>query len=292
MRRIIATEPKYLLRIVVYELLLTGGAISVMGDMDFRNRLGLLIRKEGLELISDAYVALSGLGGVGGVAFQALVRSGVRRFRLAENGIFDPPDMNRQPGATLSTIGRKKLEVYDEWARSINPNIELQRYDEGINIDNIEEFLHGTDVYIGAIDVEKGQDVKDKGADIARKYCIPLFTSGVVGFGALMVNHHPAKMTPAEFWNKALPRGGKDGLGIYADHFQPEIISRLYQGVLSGTVPSTTIGVNLAGTVVANEVINYFLQPLSDISREPLFAPNYLVIDLSNFSMTTASIED
>ena len=263
-----------------------------MDDMDFLHRLRLLIRKEGLDLISDAYVSLSGLGGVGGVAFQALVRSGVRRFRLAENGSFDPPDMNRQPGATLLTMGRKKLEVYAEWARSINPSIELQLFGEGIHVDNIEEFLHGSDVYVGAIDVEKGQDVKDKGAELARQYQIPLFSAGVVGFGALMVNYHPEKMTPAQFWHKALPRGGKDGLGIYEEHFHPEIVSRLYQGVLAGTVPSTTIGANLAGTVVANEVINYLLQPLNDFSREPLFAPHYLAIDLANFSMRTASVED
>ena len=119
-----------------------------MNDMDFRNRLELLIRKEGLDLISDSYVALFGLGGVGGVVFQALVRSGVRRFRLAENGIFDPPDMNRQPGATLCSMGRKKLDVYNDWAHSINPLIELKLNDEGINVDNIEEFLQGTDAYV------------------------------------------------------------------------------------------------------------------------------------------------
>lgn len=59
--------------------------------MDFLNRLQPLMRKEGLDILSQAYIAQSGLGGVGGVVFQTLVRSGIRRFRLAENGIFDPP---------------------------------------------------------------------------------------------------------------------------------------------------------------------------------------------------------
>ena len=63
--------------------------------MHFLSRLSPLLRKEGLDILSQACIAQSGLGGVGGEAFQALVRMGVRRFKLAENGLFDPSDMNR-----------------------------------------------------------------------------------------------------------------------------------------------------------------------------------------------------
>ncbi len=56
---------------------------------------------------------------------MTLVRSGVKRFRLAEQGIFDPPDMNRQWGAPDTTMDRPKLDVYVEWAKSINPDREV-----------------------------------------------------------------------------------------------------------------------------------------------------------------------
>jgi tRNA A37 threonylcarbamoyladenosine dehydratase len=63
--------------------------------------------------------AFAGLGGVVGRAFLALVRCGASRFRLAENGVFDPPDMSRQAAAFGSTMDRPKLDVYIELARSI-----------------------------------------------------------------------------------------------------------------------------------------------------------------------------
>lgn len=260
--------------------------------MDFLNRLRPFMRQEGLDILSQAYIALSGLGGVGGVAFQTLVRSGVRRFRLAENGIFDPPDMNRQPGASALTMGRPKLDVYVEWARSINPSVELELYPQGISVENIEEFLRGTDVYIGVIDMEKGQDVKAKSNELARHMGIPLFTAGAISFGALSVNHHPEGMTPAEFWGKV--KGQNDGIlpAMITEKFHPEIMERLKQGAMQGIQSTSSVGANMAGTVLANEVMTYLLQPLGWLGREPVFAPRYLVVDLLNLSLTVESVDD
>lgn len=262
--------------------------------MDFLNRLQPLMRKEGLDILSQAYIAQSGLGGVGGVVFQTLVRSGIRRFRLAENGIFDPPDMNRQPGASALTMGRSKLDVYVEWARSINPAVELELYPQGISVDNIEGFLQGTDAYIGVIDLEKGQDVKEKGAELARNMGIPLFTAGAIGFGAISVNHHPAGMNPEEFWNKAKRNGSNDSIlpTIIEEKFHQEIMERLKQGMMQGVLATSSVGANLSGTILANEVITYLLQPLGWVGREPVFAPKYLALDLLNLTMKIESIDD
>lgn len=264
--------------------------------MDFLNRLQPFLQKEGLDILAHSHIALSGLGGVGGVAFQALVRSGIRQFRLAENGIFDLPDMNRQPGASKSTMDRPKLDVYVEWAKSINPDIELELYPEGITVDNIEEFLQGTDAYIGVIDAEKGHDVKEKSGKLSARMGIPLFTAGAIGFGALLVNHHPGGMTPAAFWGMAESRGPNDSTSflpmMIAKNFHPEIRARIKQGIGQGILPTTAVGANLAGTVLANEVITYLLQQLGWLDREPLFAPQYLTIDLLNLSMKIATVED
>lgn len=91
----------------------------------FLNRALPIFTEAGFAALRDKVVAFAGLGGVGGGEFLALVRCGVTRFRLAENGTFDPPDMNRQAGAFGHTMGRPKLEIYVELARSINPAVEL-----------------------------------------------------------------------------------------------------------------------------------------------------------------------
>lgn len=262
--------------------------------MDFLNRLRPLLKPEGLDILSQAYISLAGLGGVGGVVFQTLVRFGVRQFRLAENGIFDPPDMNRQPGATTLTMGRPKLDVYVEWAKTINPSIELELYPQGITVDNIEEFLQGTDIHIAVIDIEKGKDVKEKGEKLARDRGIPIFTAMAVGFGAAIINYHPQGMTPADFWSKAAGNGQNGGLLPTAmtitENFHPEVIDRIYKGAAQGILPTSSVGANMSGTILANEVIDYLLEPLGWTGRKAIFAPNYLAVDLLKPSLTIGTI--
>ncbi len=141
-------------------------------------------------------VAIAGLGGVGGGAFLALVRCGVTRFRLAENGVFDPPDMNRQAGAFGHTMDRPKLDVSVELARSINPDLQVELFPEGITEDNLEPFLARADVHVGVIDAEKGHDVKAMTPALLEKHGLPMFTCGAIGFGALLVAHEPGGMMP------------------------------------------------------------------------------------------------
>ena len=261
--------------------------------MDFLNRQRPLLQEEGIAALSNAYIAQAGLGGVGGVAFQTLVRAGVRRFRLAENGVFDPPDMNRQPGASAATMGKPKLDYYVEWARSINPQVELELYPQGVSVDNIEDFLQGTDVHIGVIDLEKGRDVKEKGAVLCRRMGIPIFTSGAIGFGTLVINYHPEGMGQEEFWNKAMAQDKAGGLLPEAmlEKFHPEIINRVQQGLGQGILSTVSVGANMAGTVLANEVMTYLLQPLGWLGRDAVFAPQYMLIDLAKPVLSVETVE-
>ena len=120
----------------------------------FRDRTRPILTDEGIDALSKPVVAIGGLGGIGGVMFLAMVRLGIKRFRVSENGIFDPPDMNRQVGAYESTMGKPKLDVYVQLAKDINPDIELELVPEGLTAGNLEAFLKGSDVYVGIIDVE------------------------------------------------------------------------------------------------------------------------------------------
>lgn len=174
---------------------------------------------------------------------------------------------------------------------AIYPSVELELYPQGISVDNIEEFLQGTDVYIGVIDAEKGQDVKAKSDELARRMGIPLFTAGAIGFGALLVNHHPEGMTPAKFWSKVRGQGQNAGVlpAMIAENFHPEIMERLKQGAMQEILSTSAVGANMAGTVLANEVMTYLLQPLGWLGREPIFAPRYLALDLVNLTMKIES---
>lgn len=247
---------------------------------DFLDRTLLILGHEGIEALSAPLIALSGLGGVGGGTFLNLVRSGVKRFRLAENGVFDPPDMNRQAAAFASTLGRPKIEVYEELARDINPEIELELFPEGLSTGNLERFVEGSDVYIGVIDFEKGADVKAMTPDLLKRFNVPLFSAMVVGFGAILVAHHPKGMMPGEFWGLVRKRSAGEGFPSFmSGRFGSTVAERIDNSIRARKSPSTSIGGALAGAILASEVVAYLLRETDLVTRETVFAPRFIVVD-------------
>src|ERR1700710_1789821 len=77
-------------------------------------------------------VAIAGMGGVGGVHLLTLARLGIGAFNLADFDTFDLANFNRQVGASMDTVGRPKLEVMAQMALSINPELRIRRFPEGI----------------------------------------------------------------------------------------------------------------------------------------------------------------
>lgn len=84
-------------------------------------------------------------------------------------------------------------------------------------------------------------------------------------------------MTPTEFWGKAKRQSKNNGVlpTLIAEKFHSEIMERIKHGVGQGILSTSSIRANMAGTVLANEVMTYLLQPLGWIGREPVFAPRY-----------------
>ncbi|EGB16333.1 UBA/THIF-type NAD/FAD binding protein [Pseudodesulfovibrio mercurii] len=260
--------------------------------MDFLSRTRPIMKESGFTILRDKEIAFAGLGGVGGGAFLALVRCGASRFRLAENGIFDPPDMNRQAAAFGSTMNRHKLEVYMELALSINPDLEMVPYPDGVNADNLGGFLDGADAYVAVIDAEKGEDVKRMTPAMQERYGVPVFTCGAVGFGAIMVNFAPDGMKADEFWTLAMKDDTGGGLlpTSMQRHFCGPAMERIRQGLSSGKVATTAIGGLAANALLANEVLAYFLAGTGLVERSPVFAPNYVALDFMTQRMRVADI--
>src|SRR5574343_328099 len=90
----------------------------------FSRNIGWVTETEQSRL-RNARVAIGGLGGVGGVHLLTLARLGVGKFTIADFDVFDIVNFNRQVGATVSSLGRPKLEVLSEMLRDINPEVEL-----------------------------------------------------------------------------------------------------------------------------------------------------------------------
>jgi len=117
----------------------------------FARHAGLFTSEEQQRLRSSR-VAIIGMGGVGGAHLMTLVRLGIGAFTIADPDVFELANFNRQYGATIPSLGRLKVDVMAEAARSVNPEVNLRTISSEISADNVKEFLEGADILIDGVD--------------------------------------------------------------------------------------------------------------------------------------------
>lgn len=126
--------------------------------MDPYSRTGLLLGRDAMEKLKNSRVAVFGLGGVGGYAVEALVRSGVGALDLIDHDTISPTNINRQILATQATIGCAKAEAATERVLSINPDCRVQAIKKFYGPDTAAEFdFTQYDYVVDAIDTVTGK---------------------------------------------------------------------------------------------------------------------------------------
>ena len=101
-------------------------------------RLELIIGKENLSKLNNTRVLVIGLGGVGGILTETLVRNGIKNITIIDNDIVDTTNKNRQIIAMDSTVGKKKTEVMKERLLDINKDCNVTIISEFIDKNNID----------------------------------------------------------------------------------------------------------------------------------------------------------
>ena len=81
--------------------------------------------EENLNKFKNTTVLIVGLGGVGGYAFESLLRSGIGNFILIDYDNIDPSNLNRQIITNQNNIGKSKVEEAKKRGLSINPNCNI-----------------------------------------------------------------------------------------------------------------------------------------------------------------------
>ncbi len=89
-------------------------------------RTETILGEEAMRRLKACHVALFGLGGVGGYACEALVRSGIGSLTLVDSDRFHESNLNRQLLATRDTLGRLKTDIARERVLSINPDCRVE----------------------------------------------------------------------------------------------------------------------------------------------------------------------
>jgi len=93
------------------------------------DRTKRLLGADAMNKLKNSHVAVFGIGGVGGHAADALVRSGIGEITIVDSDEVAESNINRQLIATSKTVGRKKVEVMKEHLLEINPEVKIHTYD-------------------------------------------------------------------------------------------------------------------------------------------------------------------
>lgn len=117
------------------------------------SRTQLLLGESAMQELANKRVAVFGIGGVGGYACEALVRSGIGAFDLIDDDKVCLTNLNRQIIATRKTVGRYKTEVMKERMLEINPNVDVRIHNCFFLPENADKFpFNEYDYIIDAVD--------------------------------------------------------------------------------------------------------------------------------------------
>lgn len=117
------------------------------------SRTELLLGKEAVKSLGNKRVAIFGIGGVGGFVCEALVRSGIGHFDLIDKDVVSLSNLNRQIIATISSIGRYKVDVMKERMLDINPDVDVKVHNCFYLPENASDFnFNDYDYVVDAVD--------------------------------------------------------------------------------------------------------------------------------------------
>ena len=231
-------------------------------DAAFTRNLGWVTREEQRRLRQKC-VAIAGLGGVGGVHLLTLARLGIGRFRLAELDTFDLVNFNRQVGASVSSLGRPKLDVMIGMARDINPDIEVVPFARGVDAGNVAAFLEGADLFVDGLDFFAFDAREAVFAECARQR-IPATTVAPIGMGAALLNFLPGRTTFEDYFGFANRTAEEKALRFLlglapAGLHRPYLVDPSFVDLAAGHGPSTAMACQICSGIAATEALKILL---------------------------------
>lgn len=167
-------------------------------DRGFSRNIGWVTQAEQLKL-KGARIAIAGLGGVGGAHLLTLSRLGIANFNISDFDEFDVHNLNRQAGAFMPFMGHKKIDTLAQMARDINPESDIRQFPNGVQPDNVDDFLRDVDVYVDGLDffaLPARRMVFAK----CREKGIPALTAAPLGMGTAFLYFSPSGMSFEDYF--------------------------------------------------------------------------------------------
>lgn len=231
-------------------------------DRAFSRNIGWVTLVEQAKL-RQARIAIAGLGGVGGAHLLTLSRLGISRFNIADFDDFDVHNINRQAGASMPHMGLPKIGTMARLAQDINPEIDLRLFPQGVQPDNVDEFLRDVDVYVDALDffaLPARRLVFAK----CREKGIPALTAAPLGMGTAFLYFSPTGMSFEDYF-KVEGRESQEQYARFIAGLSPAMVQRDYLVAPEAVNfqekrgPSTIMACDLCAGVMGTSVLKVLL---------------------------------
>ena len=114
----------------------------------FSRNIGFFTESE-QDRLRRSTVAIAGMGGVGGLLAERLIRLGVGQLRITDPESFEESNLNRQFGSSMLNLGQNKAEVVFSQIRDINPQAQIYCSNTSITTENEASlFINDCDLVI------------------------------------------------------------------------------------------------------------------------------------------------
>lgn len=217
------------------------------------------------EKINNIRIGVAGVGGVGGIAVERLVRMGIGAIKIADPDIFEYSNINRQFGSTKSSLGKNKSLVIGDIVKDINPYLDIEIYQDGVNDGNVKDFVNGCDFVIDGIDYNAF-----KYTLILHKECrnknIFVLNPHAIGFGSSILIFDPTGMSIWEYiglksideWVSTHDLPADKFCPVFPSYVNEKIINRVLNKDIN--IPTVSPGPAIAGSIAALISILFLLK--------------------------------
>ncbi|MES9861658.1 MAG: ThiF family adenylyltransferase [Candidatus Thiodiazotropha sp. LLP2] len=237
-----------------------------MTGFDYKNAFSRNIgwvTEEEQQRLRQARVAIAGLGGVGGSHLLTLTRLGVGQFNLADFDSYAVENFNRQAGANLNTVGQPKLDCMSQAALSINPELNIKSFPDGVIPNQAMSFLEGCDLYLDGLDFF-AMDARRSVFSACHELGIAAVTAAPLGMGSALLCFLPGKMTFESYFQLEEVEEYQQYLRFLVG-LAPARLHQAYLvepdriDLIAKRGPSTAMGCELCAGIAASQVLKLLL---------------------------------
>lgn len=222
-------------------------------------RTRAILGDDAMEKLKNAKVIVFGIGGVGGHAAEAIVRSGVGEIHLVDSDKVAVTNINRQLIADDSTVGLLKTEVMSKRLKLINPELRIKAFNMFYTPENADEIDLSQYSYI--VDAIDSVASKVELIERAKSADVPIISS--MGFGNKLspteievADISKTEVCPLARTIRRLLR--QKGISHLKTVYSKEIPKTPQNSIEDGgkrTVGSVSFVPSVAGLIIASEVI-------------------------------------